>query len=507
MWKLKVLSGLHRNQSFELREGVNTLGRGQDNHICLVDKGISKHHAHIVVGPKQVKIVDQNSSNGSFLDGHQIIERTVEAHHRITFYNVLCQIVYEKPPEVLAVDTQDNSPKFEAPADPPASSPASSQDAWEKAQLYLQANILPALYATTKFIDFKWVLALLIAGFVLLSTVLSSVPLVRSLNQSAQTEARIQAQSVAQQLASQNKVAIAQSMHSDLQLHGISRRKGVRAAYIVSADGRVLAPAHQAGQHLNLDYVHTGRQLDKASTSKIKNGFLVAMVPMEKQNPELQVNQIAAFAVVQYNAQSTALNTAYVVSFLIQNFFIILLLGGGLFLLIYCLVQYPIQKLNKQIEESLNKNTNNIGFEYQFAALNELMVHIKSLLTRAQNAQAPESEKIEADRVSELTNLVTAIENPALAILDTEQMASANEAFYSITGLQAADVEHTHLNDLNDQALKLNLQDLVANSKSQASQLASNVLEFNGIEYTLLAQAVFGSQDIAYYIITFKAPE
>lgn len=503
MWKLKVLSGLHRHQTFDLNEGTNKLGRSEDNDLCLSDPGISKNHAHIVINNNLVSIVDQNSSNGSFVDGAKITQHIVKTHSRITFYNVLCQVVYEAAP---SNEAQLEVPEAGEIAEAPEASPAldnTNPDAWQQTLGYLQENVLPALYSLTRFMDLKWALALLIAVFVFVSTALSALPSLRSLSQSTQTQARLQAQSVAQQLALQNASAIANVRHSDLQLHTASRRQGVRAAYIVSNEGRVLAPAQMAGQYLNLDYVHTGRKFNKASASKIKKGLLVAMHPIEKLNPELQVNQIAAFAVVQF--ESLAINTSYLISLLIQNFFIILVLGALLFAFIYLLVKYPIEKINEQISEALQKNTNEIGFEYKFEAFNDLSTHVQSLVARAQSAKSEGDEAlVEADRVSELTNLVSMVENGALAVLDTEQIVTANDDFYQITGLQPVDIENINLGDLNDQALKLNLQDLIEKSKGQPSQLAHNVLEFNGTDYTLMAQAVFGRQEVAYYIITFN---
>ncbi|NJL24649.1 MAG: hypothetical protein HC902_05405 [Calothrix sp. SM1_5_4] len=57
------------------------------------------------------------------------------------------------------------------------------------------------------------------------------------------------------------------------------------------------------------------------------------------------------------------------------------------------------------------------------------------------------------------------------------------------------------VNDIMDQALKLSVKDLIERVDQNPDEMASNELEFNGQNFQLVAQAVFGSSKIAYYLI------
>lgn len=57
-----------------LKPGDNSIGRAEDNDICVTEAGISGHHGRIVVTGESVAFVDLNSTNGSTLNGQRITE-------------------------------------------------------------------------------------------------------------------------------------------------------------------------------------------------------------------------------------------------------------------------------------------------------------------------------------------------------------------------------------------------------------------------------------------------
>ena len=57
---------------YELKPGVNTLGRKIDNTIVLLGETVSRHHAQIHVTPNGVSIQDCGSSNHTFVNNVQI---------------------------------------------------------------------------------------------------------------------------------------------------------------------------------------------------------------------------------------------------------------------------------------------------------------------------------------------------------------------------------------------------------------------------------------------------
>ncbi len=72
MNKLYVIDGPEKGKSFDLNDGITTVGRSSDNDICISDIGVSRHHARLVKRDDTVFIVDLHSFHGVFVDGEKI---------------------------------------------------------------------------------------------------------------------------------------------------------------------------------------------------------------------------------------------------------------------------------------------------------------------------------------------------------------------------------------------------------------------------------------------------
>lgn len=57
---------------FLLTEPITTIGRGSDCSVILEDPGISRHHIELRLTEKGVIAQDCNSTNGMFIEGHQV---------------------------------------------------------------------------------------------------------------------------------------------------------------------------------------------------------------------------------------------------------------------------------------------------------------------------------------------------------------------------------------------------------------------------------------------------
>ena len=51
-----------------------TLGRGTDNDIVISDPGTSRHHAEVVFNGDDWSVRDNNSTNGTFLNGEPVTQ-------------------------------------------------------------------------------------------------------------------------------------------------------------------------------------------------------------------------------------------------------------------------------------------------------------------------------------------------------------------------------------------------------------------------------------------------
>ncbi len=69
VYKIKVLTGPEKGKSFLLTGERYTVGRGNDNHICIVDMAASKNHCEVIRSGDHYYIKDLRSKNGTYLNG------------------------------------------------------------------------------------------------------------------------------------------------------------------------------------------------------------------------------------------------------------------------------------------------------------------------------------------------------------------------------------------------------------------------------------------------------
>jgi two-component system, NtrC family, sensor kinase len=76
MGKLYVLNGLEAGRSFQLKDGVNTIGRAFENDVILQDKTVSRQHLRIVNNAGRYFVTDLESKNGTFFSGKYLPPET-----------------------------------------------------------------------------------------------------------------------------------------------------------------------------------------------------------------------------------------------------------------------------------------------------------------------------------------------------------------------------------------------------------------------------------------------
>src|SRR5205814_1348636 len=68
-------------ESFDLKLGVNTLGRTVENDLRINHPTVSTFHCEVVWMNDMVEVRDHESTNGTFIDGERIKEARLEPGH------------------------------------------------------------------------------------------------------------------------------------------------------------------------------------------------------------------------------------------------------------------------------------------------------------------------------------------------------------------------------------------------------------------------------------------
>ena len=83
MARLIVNPGRPNVWEANLKEGINTLGRGPGNDIVINEPSISGAHCHLILTGDSMRLKDLGSTNGTFLNRAPVTEATVQPGQRI----------------------------------------------------------------------------------------------------------------------------------------------------------------------------------------------------------------------------------------------------------------------------------------------------------------------------------------------------------------------------------------------------------------------------------------
>lgn len=104
-----VLTWVNSPWAFELRAGLNKLGRNPTNDFRIADPSVSAFHAEISVSPGSLIVRDLSSTNGTFINGQKIEEAELPPNSTLRLGNVELRLeevtVIDKVATAKGVDT------------------------------------------------------------------------------------------------------------------------------------------------------------------------------------------------------------------------------------------------------------------------------------------------------------------------------------------------------------------------------------------------------------------
>jgi pSer/pThr/pTyr-binding forkhead associated (FHA) protein len=90
------LSALTLPLQFDLRGGLNSVGRNPTNDVVIHEASVSAFHAEITVDDRGVIVRDLQSTNGTFLDDQPISEHEIRSGQVIQFGSVTLRLLTDE---------------------------------------------------------------------------------------------------------------------------------------------------------------------------------------------------------------------------------------------------------------------------------------------------------------------------------------------------------------------------------------------------------------------------
>ncbi|MCC6276772.1 MAG: FHA domain-containing protein [Oligoflexia bacterium] len=517
MLRLKIIKGPGLGQTIQLKPGENIVGRVAPSEVILGSSGVSKKHAKLTVSGDTCVVSDLGSSNGTYVNGVKIKDRIVKPGDRIGFHDVIVELISDTQSARLPMPTQppsqwnqplpfQNQGPFSAPtgASPQQPTPAQNKSFMDYLKAYVDKVVLPGVYRLNEMYSMNLLIGVFLALFVLIVTVLSTIPMAELTRDGVQKEAQRRALTVARQMAFFAEKSLIAGQESTIRTDFAESEEGVKAALVISReDGRIIAPLTKAQSYSNETFVAKARTHDETYVEQISDTLVGASVPIRSFSPEIGAQTIAYYSVVIYKMDS--LNYSATVALFARILIIAAVIGGILYFLLYKLVSHPIQAAVMQMDEALRGDRDTLESKYDYEPFSKLIDSINSALSRMGSPSQQASQNI--DRTSEVSNLVRIIANPAFALDENGKFIQVNAAFEELTGMRLLTLQGQGLETLQDQALKLNIDDLVSKARGQLGLIQTNELEIGGLNYEIDVQASAKENspgEVQYYFGTIQ---
>lgn len=112
-WSLTALGGELKGKSFPIH-GIITLGRSNKCEININDEYMSRRHAELSIKAGVLRIIDLDSSNGTYVNGQKVAEKALKPGDRIAFDQNIFLVVGPSNAKVEDDDDGEEATVFRA---------------------------------------------------------------------------------------------------------------------------------------------------------------------------------------------------------------------------------------------------------------------------------------------------------------------------------------------------------------------------------------------------------
>ena len=559
MWSIRVLSGQHSGQIYDLKLGKNVFGRGGNSDLKVQSLGISKEHCEIHVYKDKMMIVDLKSSNGTFVNGVKIQNSIIRVGDKVSLFDVIMDVIptpdirpkssplkleapeAPHPPSPkkrkrqpmpvslsgggmqvqnyqmnypqqgnsalqMGYPQQQQSPNYQTNpyAQGNAQPEAAPQTFNEKMDHFMENVVMPAIYRLGIIFSFRQVLQAFVIIFIFSVTLLSTFPLTNIIKESNLKEAVKRAQSVARAVAKLNEQSLLSGQLGNLSVSEAMKEEGIKDAFIIQqSDGLIVAPPEKAGRDQSNPLVLTARKESRATFGKIDSNTIGATFPISIYDPATGDASPKYHAIVAYDISSLNFDEGRVVSLFMQTLIISSVLGLILYQLFARMIEFPIRSLNAQIDKALMEKSDRTEVAFDYPIFQKLVSNVNTILNRAWSGEVSSTPKPQQNRDIEFSNLAEMVSHPVIVVDANQRVVALNTNLEQLLQISRDSVVNQSYQELTDSALVQNMDSLIARSRQSPYEKQSDRIPFAQFECEIFCQVFLDSVgEPQYYFLT-----
>lgn len=545
--RIVVVGGPTKGAAYFLKEGANTIGRDPGNNIALSSGQVSKQHCTITINGMKAEVVDNGSSNGTFVNGVLARKANVKPGDKVSIGPFVFEFILGADaasgagPYVGAgmggtenanVDLSDVGGEVGAneilgeQLEPPRSEREKS--VFKKLFYKFDETVTPVLHDFNTRNEWWYMLGALFLMFVLVYVGVSVYPLLETAKESVLQEAEGRAKYIARSIAHENQAAVESDADNELDVDAAEKDPDVVEALILGLDGTVKAPGIKINEGTTNPYITKvlralrggKRGAWKLVTKRNEdNTRLLVTVPIFAKSPKSGKEVPKALVVVKFRLSGIALNPSIVAVIYLESILMALLVGSVFIFLVFRLTYKPIETVNDDLDEVLKGNMPSVQKRFQFDPLNQLIDSVNSLVSRIpelsgkdddENVEASDNEQQIIDNMMmPMQYLVTNAHMPMMLMDGASNVLTMSGSFEELTGIHADAVAGMPIHDAaRDEAFAGMMQDMMEKAPDYGPEGVREEYEFSAGLYNIVCLSVSSlPEKIEAYLVSAEPAE
>lgn len=366
----------------DFADGTYRIGRASNCEVRLTSTRVSKEHALLVVKGDRAAIVDLGSSNGVFVNGVLIKKQRIEAGDDVRVGDFRVRVAppgaaLRTPPRSRAGEAVGGVSGNLAYATSPSEEPAAAElNPQEKFLNLIDQKVLVPFYGAMTTWDWRWILGAILMASLVLSVLLSVIPVVRWGKIATTREALNRAHAIIGQTVRENyRILSKTNDFTRLTVEAAESEVGMLSVFVIDPKTKgILAPTKLFNKSvtdvytlLALKKILDGKE-EMVSVEQDSNTYIVAQpIYLFSQEANDRVLQAVVAGVFQV---TTGITSTY--EPLVEASLFAVLVSLAAFFLIYKMVVYPIAQLQEQLDAALKGEDVTISSDVKFPELQGL---------------------------------------------------------------------------------------------------------------------------------------
>lgn len=502
----------------DLPDGSHKIGRTPDCPIQLASPQVSKQHALLVVKDNKAAIVDLGSANGVFVNGILVRKQRIERNDEISIGSFRIRISNSKTKRPIRPSTaiDGNLAKNLDMDSAPEEAPAAQLTPQEKLLLLVDTKILDPYYRLVKSFDWRFILAGILLGALVLSVILSVIPVVRWGHTTTTRESLARAQTILGQVVRENYRILAKTNDfTRLTVESAEAESGILSCYVLDPRANtILAPTKLFNKSVTDVYALlaikkiTEQKQEFVSVDRGGGEYIVGL-PIYLYSQETNDRSLAAIVLADFQIPDQVTATFEP---LVEAALFSILLSLAAYYLIFKMFQHPISKMQEQLDVALKGEEVTITSEAKSSELEGLAAVINFALSRMRLAGGnapikrddPETEDKEFERAVQEFDKGT---SDALLLLDKDKkVVFVGQVLEELLGMRNQYAVGQNISDAcRDQSFAGTVIDMSDKVVQTLGEPQFSTLDVNGISRNLVAIGHKNQQgEIRFVFVTVK---